>query len=396
MALANSSLAGSFQMGFGYAKHLLHSSKDFIFASIQRRVKQTMPAKKLSGQERSALIWGIGFFLLAQLSLTVVIDRWRPEWSDPEYGYRLRHLCRRIKDEPKRPLLVVLGSSRISNGFEADCLPPASWKGDQVPIVFNMSMAGSTPTCELLILKRLLAVGIHPRWVVIEVLPPLLNWEHIRLAERDFPMAPNRLRWSDLEILDHYAPQHSWYRHRNWLRSNLLPWYSNRFSIMSVVRSRYSVSPQGWSRFPIPSVTPEQYEKNLEFACNAYSPMMANFRIAPEADRLLREMLDTCRQNAISVIGLLRMPESTGFRNLYSPEASRMIDTYLKALCNEYGTESINASQWLSDDCFVDGHHQLAHGAERFTLRLWDDVLERHVRSDPSTLILSQAAAPNR
>jgi hypothetical protein len=355
-----------------------------------------MLARKLSGQDRSALIWGIGFFLMAQLSLTVVIEEWRPEWNDPEYGYRLRYLRRRIKEEPQRPLLVVLGSSRIGNGFEADCLPPASWKGGQGPIVFNMSMAGGTATCELLILKRLLAVGIHPRWAVIEVLPPLLNWERISLAKRDFPLAPNRLRWGDLEILDRYAPQHSWYRYWNWFRSNLIPSYSNRFSIMSVVRRRYSVSPQGWIRFPFPSVTREQYEKYFKVASEAYGPTLVNFRIAPEADRLFREILDVCRQNGISVIGLLRMPESTDFRKLYSPEASRVIDTYLKGLCEEYGTESIDASQWLSDDCSADGHHMLAHGAERFTLRLWDEVLERHVRSDPSILIFSQAAAPNR
>jgi hypothetical protein len=259
-----------------------------------------------------------------------------------------------------------------------------------------MSLCGGTSTCELLFLKRLLAAGIHPRWAVIEVLPPSLNWENRRLAERDFPMAPNRLRWSDLEILDRYAPQHSWYRYRNWFRSNLVPWYANRFSMRSLGLWRNSLSPHGWFRSPFPQVAQEQYDKNVKVARDAYTPAMANFRIAPEADRLLREILDTCRQNAISVIGLLRMPESTGFRELYSPEASRMIDTYLKGLCQEYGTESIDASQWLSDDCFLDGHHMLAHGAERFTLRLWDEVLERHVRSDPSTLILSQAAAANR
>ena len=347
-----------------------------------------MSARISNSQERSALIWGIALFILAQLSLTGVISQWRPEWNDPEYGYRLRYLRQRIKEEPQKPLLVVLGSSRIANGFAADCLPPASWKGDQSPIVFNMSMSGGTPTCELLFVKRLLAAGIHPRWAVIEVLPPLLNWEHIRLADRDFPMAPNRLRWSDLETLDRYAPQHSWYRYRNWFRSNLVPSYSNRFCIMSVVRRRYSVSPYGWSRIPFPSVTQEQYEKYFKVAHDAYGPTLENFRIAPEADRLFREMLDTCRQNAISVIGLLRMPESTDFRKLYSPEADRVIDTYLKGLCEEYGTESIDASQWLSDDCFIDGHHLLAHGAERFTLRLWDEVLERHVRRDnPSTLV---------
>jgi hypothetical protein len=36
----------------------------------------------------------------------------------------------------------------------------------------------------------------------------------------------------------------------------------------------------------------------------------------------------------------------------------------------------IDARTWLSDDCFCDGHHLLAFGAEQFSLRLWRDTLE--------------------
>src|SRR6266568_3653444 len=133
--------------------------------------------ERMPGWGRAAILWGVGIFLLAQLSLTVAVERWHPEWSDPEYGYRFRNLKNRMKKEPDRPLLVVLGSSRIGNGFKADCLPPPTWKGNEVPLVFNMSLAGGTATYELLILKRLLAAGIHPRWLVLEVLPPALNWE---------------------------------------------------------------------------------------------------------------------------------------------------------------------------------------------------------------------------
>jgi hypothetical protein len=364
---------------------------------------------QLPNRGRAVILWGIVFFLAAQFGLAVAIKRW-PEWSDPEYGYRLRHLRRGMKKEPDRPLLVVLGSSRIGNGVEADCLPPASCMGDQAPIVFNMSMSGGDPTYELLILKRLLALGIHPRWVVVEVLPPSLNCEDMRLAGKDYPLAPNRLRWSDLGVMDRYAPQYSWYRYGNWLQSNLLPWYSSRFAMLSrfapsllepakirqVAAWRIILSPRGWIPFASRSVSPEHYQKYFRKAYDDYSVLVANFRIDPKADRLFREILDTCRDNAISVIGLLRMPEATDFRKLYSPEATRMIDSYLKELGEEYGIESIDASAWLSDDCFADGHHLLLHGAERFTLRLWNEVLDRYLKSDPSTLALSQTAAPQR
>jgi hypothetical protein len=80
--------------------------------------------EKMPGWGRAALLWGVGIFLLAQLSLTVVVERWHPEWRDPEYGSRFANLKKRMKKEPDRPLLVVLGSSRVGNGFKADCLGP--------------------------------------------------------------------------------------------------------------------------------------------------------------------------------------------------------------------------------------------------------------------------------
>src|SRR6266567_5123517 len=149
----------------------------------------------LPSRSRTAILWAIGFFLIAQLTLVVTIERWRPDWSDPEYGTRFRHLKRRIQKEPGRPLLLVLGSSRVGNGLVADCLPPDSSQGPERPLVFNMSLAGGTPLCELLLLKRVLAAGIHPRWVVIEVLPSSLNWEDKILASPD-PVTPSRIRWS--------------------------------------------------------------------------------------------------------------------------------------------------------------------------------------------------------
>src|SRR4029077_4552806 len=109
---------------------------------------------KLPGRGRAALLWGIAFFFLAQLSLAIVIERWRPDWGDPEYGRRLRYLRQRMREEPGRPLLLVLGSSRTGNGFKADCLPPPSWNHNESPLIFNMSQSGGTTLYELLILKR--------------------------------------------------------------------------------------------------------------------------------------------------------------------------------------------------------------------------------------------------
>src|SRR5713101_3283881 len=94
-----------------------------------KRMNWSMWVHKLPSRGRAVILCGIGFFVAAQLALNFAIERWRPEWSDPEYGYRFRNLKKQIKTDPFRPLLVVLGSSRIGNGFDADSLPPPSWTG---------------------------------------------------------------------------------------------------------------------------------------------------------------------------------------------------------------------------------------------------------------------------
>jgi hypothetical protein len=256
-----------------------------------------------------------------------------------------------------------------------------------------MSLSGGTPLYELLILKRVLAAGIHPTWVIIEVLPPCLNGEDKVLASPD-PVPPNRLRWSDLDVLDRHAPKSYWHRHRKWLQTCLVPWYSNRYSLLnryaaswlepdktvSVRFLRDHLTPYG--RLPVlqNSVTREEYDRWFGVTRDHYTPMLANFRVSAEVDRLFREMLHTCRHEGIQVIGLLRMPEGTDFKKLYSSEATQCIDSYLHDLCREEETELIDASDWLPDECFLDSHHLLPHGAECFSLRLWHEVLERRIQ----------------
>lgn len=279
-------------------------------------------------------------------------------------------------------------------------------KDPERPLVFNMSLAGGTPLCELLLLKRVLAAGIHPRWVVIEVLPPSLNSEDKILASPD-PVTPSRIRWSDLDVLDRHAPKSSWHRYRKWLATCLVPCFSNRYCLLSryaaswlepakttqVIFWRTCLTPCGWLPYPVKVVTPELRKRWLQRTRDEYTDMLANFRVAPEADRLFREMLQTCRHEGIQVIGLLRMPEGTEFKRLYSPEATQCIDSYLHDLCRQEHTELIDASNWLDDDCFADGHHLLPPGAKRFTLRLWNEVLKKHVeRGSSSSLALSRGS----
>src|SRR5438105_11251 len=109
---------------------------------------------------RAAVLWGIAAFVLGQLALIIVLERWRPDLCDPEYGWRLDRLEKQLAAEPDRPLLVALGSSRVGCGLRPEALPPCCLENGKRPLVFNMSLTASGPVMDLLCLRRLLDRGI--------------------------------------------------------------------------------------------------------------------------------------------------------------------------------------------------------------------------------------------
>jgi hypothetical protein len=347
---------------------------------------------------RRAVLWGLLFFAAAQFGMAVVIDRWRAVWSDPEYGYRLIRLRRRLAEAPHQPPVLVFGSSRVSHGFAADYLPPPGSPEYASPVVFNMSQSGATTFMELLLLKRVLALGIRPRYVILEVFEACLHTDDSWLDGQgvDSRLPPYRLRFSDLGVLRRYRPDVAPAYYRAWLEWNLVPWHSNRYHLLERYAPellepsqletlrlgdwRHSLTANGWQ--PIPPLPDEVKRKALEAARNGYQPIFANFHLSHRVGGLLRDMLDTCRREGVPVLGLLLMPESSEFRGWRSPAVEAQIQTYLTGLCREYGIDLIDASAWVEDGEFFDGHHLLEGGARRFTERLWHEVLRPRLEAE--------------
>jgi hypothetical protein len=345
------------------------------------------PSLTTASRGRAAVLWGIAAFVAGQLALILILERWRPDLRDPEYGCRLDRLEAQIAANPGRPLLVALGSSRVGAGFRPEVLSPYQTQDGESPLVFNMSLIASGPVMDLLCLRRLLDRGIHPRYALIEVLSPDLYWDGKKL-ELDICLPPYRLRWSDLPCLRAYSPR-PWNPYRNWAEEQAAPWFSSRFCLLSHYLPKWvpadvriretfwenSIDSFGWVNTRLVSVTSEQYRKGVDVAQQEYAaPFGEWFHVAPTVDLAMRELLDTCRRENISV-ALLLMPEGSDFRSWYSPSARANIDSYLDGLCAEYAIPLVDATRWLPDDCFSDSHHLLPLGANRFTERLGREVL---------------------
>lgn len=338
------------------------------------------------GRARSALLWGLAYFALAQLVLGVAVTHWQPVLRDPEYGYKLARLRERLAEAPGQPLLLVLGSSRTGAGLRPDVLPAWRLADGRTPIVVNAALTGSGPILELLCLRRLLADGIRPEWLAVEVLAPLLHQEGARREE--CWLNPARLSWSDVRVLRHYVGD-PWPFYQHGLQALAAPWFAHRFGVLSrglpdwvdwSQRQDFWRAIDAWGWMAYPAVDPAQTGRLRQIAHDTYAPSLAQFHLTDAPDRALRDLLALCRRERIRVL-LFQMPEDSTFRAWYPPWARPQIAAYLAALAREYDVTLADAHAWQPDGDFVDGHHLLPAGAAAFTARFGREVLLPFVES---------------
>jgi hypothetical protein len=323
---------------------------------------------------RAVLLWSVACFIGAQLATVVVLEWKQPEFYDAKYGYRLRSLRQRLSRDRGAPLLLILGTSRAEQGFRPSLLrvPPEP----NAPVVFNLARGGNSPLLNLITLQRLLADGIRPDWVLLEIFPPSLVREKTGVT-----IAKTTLR--DFPALQRHST--SWKTYVYAVRDRVLLWSKYRSGILACwgpgwlsaklfrPDSLWDAQSGEWLAIN-DGVTPQESRDLTADAQHRYFRRLQDFCVGSDTDRALRELLDQCRQQRIGVV-LFVMPEASEFRRWYPPSALARLSGYLAALQREYGVPLVDARSWLPDDCFYDGHHLLQQGAARFTRRFGIEVL---------------------
>lgn len=338
--------------------------------------------RSLRRRARLSVVSALAFFVLFQLLFDLVVQKQRIELRDPEYGYKLATLKRGIRLDPDRPLLLILGSSRTELGVIPSQLHLASAGSDKAPFVFNMSISGSGPLFELLCLKRVLAEGIHPRWVMIEVLPATLPMEPA-WCDFDF-LRVSRLSLGDLPLLCKYHLFPDQLRSL-WIESHTVPWYTHRFLVMSHYAPLWlpqNVRTDNWRNmdwngfrygiFPL-LIDELAREQGIAYAEKQYAKTLRQFAIHAKSDQAMHELLDLCHDQHIPAL-LYLMPEGERFRSWYPPAAQGEIRSYLGRLAEKYGSPLVDARTWFHEEDFADSHHLLAPGAWTFSNRLGVEV----------------------
>jgi hypothetical protein len=335
------------------------------------------------------LCCGLATFIAVQVLLSVAMDRWRPALRDPLWGRKLAILRSRMAAEPGRPLAAVVGSSRTALGVKPDQLPALASGGDRLPIVFNLGLMGAGPVNELACLHRLLAAGVRPNQILLEIHPLLLHEER-GFGELDV-LDVNRLDWADLSVFARYVYD-SGALYRRWLRSRLLPCVSHRVQIQMEWAPAWiepddrielamfeKVDCSGWMPHFRETVSEAEFRQGVELSVQGYELALREFRVTERPDRAVREILELCRSEDIAV-GLFLMPEAGGFRAAYTKEIREKLDEYLSRLSQDYGVGVFDASAAEADASFADGHHLLPTGAAAFAAKFESGVLAPFLR----------------
>ena len=325
---------------------------------------------------RAAVVWFA--VMVVAIHAAALLALQDPRLRDPEYGLRAARLRDRLAEHPGRPLVLVVGSSRTAMGVS-----PAAWEDVRPndparpdPLLFNAAVLGAGPVMELMTLRRVYADGFRPAVVLIEYWPPFLHNQDQWVETNR--IAVDRLMDCDRELVRGYFPnpdRTEWemdHRRRNAI-------YANRERLLMKVAPRWLPAARradagwtgldAWGWVPGFDLKPDMTDWRAKAVANCsgiYRPLFAKYKVAPDADRALREAIALAREHGAAV-GLVYLPESAEFRGLYPRRVERAAREHLAAVSRELNVPVIDCRTWMPDGAIVDGFHLSKTGAGDFT-----------------------------
>jgi hypothetical protein len=342
---------------------------------------------KIMRSKLTTLGWLLVFLMLAQgywwaMANFVISDFW-----DPQFAMKEVYLKARIAETPGHPLWLMLGSSRSKFGI-APSVMEDRMRSENGPLLFNFGLGGADLYRNYITLRRVVADGIKPKLVGIEIIQPLLNCNQTMLAEP--AVVITRARRDEVDELDSFMLTPADQIRSIWRKSRINPFFKGSETMPRLTRSwrlvpvpyfwrfeleKYAYDKWGWSA-DIPAPVPRSfYLEKLELAKNQFRLNLTDFKVTGYSNRSLRKILDLCREQGIEAF-LFLMPEGPDFQAFYSAKDNETINRYLAQIQNEYGIKMINARSWLGNDAFTDSHHLNSTGAKEFSRRFCDEMFK--------------------
>jgi hypothetical protein len=348
--------------------------------------------RRMQHSARSLLGWILLWYVVGQLLLFVWMDgSWQLNRTRIE-GEKWKELHARLAETPDRPLVLMLGSSRVDWAFQAGRLSGRKGPDGRPLLAYNFGVPTTGPLHEALYLHDLLDEGVRPRLVLVEFVATLLNQsQRGLLSEEHFTLPP----WLSAHQVRFFQPYVSNKRRLTveWLESRLAPWYGFRWAVHEHLQGHHSLQrPFDQARRPMDSWgcrllfddpgTPVFRALRWAGAFKMYGDSIRNFRLGAGPVQAMRDLLARCRREHIPV-ALVVMPVAREFRRLFPPEGQAELNNLLAQLRDDYAVEVIDGSDWLDLKDFDDGHHVLRSGADKFTGLMIEEVQKILARTNP-------------
>jgi hypothetical protein len=306
----------------------------------------------------------------------------KPEWRDPEYGYRV-HAARRLRREnPERPLVLVAGSSRAQCGVSPAAMGFAEGPGS--PLLYNFGYRAATPAWVLLQVQRAWADGLRPRAVLVMV---AIQEVHAAPVPQRLRASARNLSGRDVALVRPYAGDAGpLYRSLALARAN--PWPARlREVVRDLAPDRGNVEEwlatyhwaamdrYGFVRAPVEWIKPEANRRGWEFVRSRHAESINTLAPDAIADGVYRDLVAWCAARGVAV-AFCWAPESPAYRQLYGPGGRAKCETLGRILAGDLGAPLFPAPE-LPEGDFVDGFHLTPAGAEKYSRWLADN----HLRS---------------
>jgi hypothetical protein len=362
-------------------------------------MRWAMPSLFLTSANKGKRIalWTLICIALSQPALSIYLDKRRLETRDPLYGHRLNHLRQRLAESPNSPLFLIMGSSRVKYSVRPDAMNLHLSGNTAQPILYNFGLNGMGAIRELMHFRRLWADGIHPKWLLLEIWPPL--WAEAGFfRESRMVLGEDDLHWRDLLLLGRYFRSDRDVLHLA-LQKCLTPLRTYRDLLLSVcvpsllpgeklreleqrVVDSLPADRGGWFPLPWELTTPEEKQKAWLDGDDKIKPLLQPLCIDPRSDAALRELLAECRQRDIKV-ALILLPEPSWTRGWYTDQTHTVVRDYLTRLRQDYPVPIVDARTWASDDEFSDSTHMGKKGVPVFSERLGREVVQPLIEDKP-------------
>ena len=328
-------------------------------------------------------------FALATAAVTATVETIEPEWRDPEFGCRLRQLRKWKAEVPKRPLVVVLGSSRAQMGISPRAMALPGGPND--PLVYNFGYRGASPLWTWLILMRLLDCGIRPDFLLVQI--ALAECVNPKPAEEQVADWTGRLSLADVRRLHAYV-EDKWRLPFDWLATRPSAWSTFSEGIRSdlwprwqpyCTRSSYTWEVMDeYGHVPYPSRQVKAAERNrwMHEAFQMHRRSIGGAPVSAIVRQVHRDMVSRCTREGIAV-AFAWSPESPRYRGAYGLAGPESIEEYSCFLGKDLRESVFRPPTHLAEEDFADGFHLLPAGAVQYSRWLADTDLRPWLARHP-------------